>query len=130
MVQRIPSRSTGGRHRGFPLRAPIGSKGRKDEREGSKLFWNLVQLIKWVEEVFSPTAAVEFVVENVLSMDAEAREEISQQLGVEPLALCPSDVLPYNRPRLAWVSSAIEAGEGVTLERQSGYTRVHSRTCA
>ena len=93
--------------------------------EGSKLFWNLVQLIKWVEEVFSPTAAVEFVVENVLSMDAEAREEISQQLGVEPLALCPSDVLPYNRPRLAWVSSAVEAGEGVTLERQSGYTRVH-----
>lgn len=93
--------------------------------EGSKLFWNLVQLIKWVEEVFSPTAAVEFEVENVLSMDAEAREEISQQLGVEPLALCPSDVLPYNRPRLAWVSSAVEAGEGVTLERQSGYTRVH-----
>ena len=100
---------------GFPCVHLSAVRAGRMNAKGSKLFWNLVQLIKWVEEVFSPTAAVEFVVENVLSMDAEAREEISQQLGVEPLALCPSDVLPYNRPRLAWVSSAIEAGEGCHL---------------
>eukprot|EP00435_Cladocopium_sp_Y103_P072813 s379_g41.t1 len=93
--------------------------------EGSNLFWTLLRLIKWVEKVFSSTARVEFVVENVLSMDADARQEISRHLGVEPLALCPSDILPYNRPRLAWVSQAVVAGEGVRLEQQGDFTRVH-----
>ena len=92
--------------------------------EGSKLFWALLQLIRWVEQVFQPTAQVDFVVENVLSMDASAREEISHHLQVEPLALCPSDVLPYNRPRLAWVSAEVHGGSGVALEQQPGYTRV------
>ena len=94
------------------------------EGEGSKLFWNLKQLIDDVEAIFGETAEVEYVVENVFSMDVEAREEISTILQIEPLVLCPSDVLPFNRPRLAWVSYAVEAGPGVVLERCQGYTRV------
>ena len=99
--------------------------GRKNlSGEGSNLFWNLLQIIRWAEEVFGATAEVAFLVENVLSMDADARQEISRHLGVEPLALCPSDILPYNRPRLAWVSLPIHAGPGVELERQGDMVRV------
>lgn len=67
--------------------------------EGSKLFWKLVEILDWLRDVFSPGVSVLFLVENVLSMDGEARREISRHLGVEPFALCPSDILPYNRPR-------------------------------
>ena len=94
------------------------------EGEGSRLFWNLKELIDNVEIVFGETAEVEFVVENVFSMDVSAREEISSILKVEPLVVCPSDLLPYSRPRLAWVSFEVSAGPGVSLERCQGYTRV------
>jgi len=92
--------------------------------EGSKLFWNLVALLQWLRTIFGPTAQVDFIIENVLSMDTSARREISQVLGVEPYALCPSDLLPYNRPRLAWVSERLEEGPGIRLERLDGFTRV------
>ena len=111
---------------GFPcVHLSAVRAGRQNlEGEGSKLFWTLLQLIRWVEAVFGSTAQVDFIVENVLSMDISARREISHWLGVEPLALCPSDVLPYNRPRLAWVSSPVRAGVGISLEQQGDLTRV------
>ena len=78
--------------------------------------WSLTRLLGWIREVFSPTAHVEFLIENVLSMDTSARGEIPRELGIEPYALCPSDVLPYNRPRLAWVSQELQAGEDTWFE--------------
>lgn len=87
--------------------------------EGSKLFYNLVKLIGWCRQVFEPTAIFDFVVENVRSMDTSARHEISRILGVEPLGLCPSDLLPYNRPRLAWTSAEIHATAGTTITREN-----------
>eukprot|EP00435_Cladocopium_sp_Y103_P016708 s1499_g4.t1 len=95
------------------------------EGEGSRLFWNLRQLIDWVRDIFGKVARVDFLVENVLSMDASARAEISRELGVEPYALCPSDILPYNRPRLAWTSWELQPTEGVTFEAGDGFIRVH-----
>ena len=65
------------------------------------------------------------MVENVLRMDTAAQAQISVELSVEPLALCPSDMLPYNRPRLAWVSQPVVASKGVWLEPQDGFDRVH-----
>ena len=111
---------------GFPcIHLSAVRAGRRNlQGEGSVLFWKLLDLLHWLEEVFKPTASVEFLIENVLSMDSSARDEISSFLGVEPLALCPSDVLCYNRPRLAWMSMEVEAGPGVELWRQSGFTRV------
>ena len=61
-----------------------------------------------------------FLIENVRSMDASARAEISRILGVEPLGLCPSDILPYNRPRLAWTNKELAETEGITLEPMEG----------
>ena len=99
--------------------------GRKNlEGPGSNLFWKMKDIIDWVEAVFSPRAVVEFLVENVLSMDSEARNEISAVLDVKPLALCPSDVLCYGRPRLAWCSREMIATEGVQFEDCGDYVRV------
>ena len=91
---------------------------------GSNLFWDLKRIIDEVEEIFGSFAEVEFMVENVLSMDTDARAEISRVLGVEPIAMCPSDVLPYNRPRLAWVSKEIRNTAGTWMEQCKGYVRL------
>lgn len=95
------------------------------EGEGSCLFWNFKDIITWCKEAFRGVAQVDYLIENVFSMDVEARSEISRELGVEPLVLCPSDILPYNRPRLAWCTIPVVAGEGVTLCQHDGYVRVH-----
>ena len=111
---------------GFPcVHLSSARAGRKNlEGEGSRLFWNLVKLIEWTRAAFQDFAKVTFLVENVRSMDVSARDEISRVLGVEPFALCPSDFLPYNRPRLAWCSGTIEETVGADLLPQSGHTVV------
>ena len=111
---------------GFPcVHLSAVRAGRENlQGEGSKLFWNLVALLGWIRDVFGATAEVDFIIENVLSMDTSARREISQVLGVEPYALCPSDLLAYNRPRLAWVSMDLKEGRGVRFEHQEGFIRV------
>lgn len=56
--------------------------------QGSNLFFVLVQLIEWCQRHFAcPT---HFVVENVASMDGDARDEISAHLQVKPLRLDPA----------------------------------------
>ena len=114
---------------GFPcVHLSSARAGRENlEGEGSRLFYNLKRLITWVEDAFGHTAQVDFLVENVLSMDASARAEISRELGVEPYALCPSDILPYNRPRLAWTSQELVETEGISFERMEGFIRVHMK---
>ena len=113
-------------HAGFPC--VHLSSARADrlnlEGEGSNFFWELIRVLAIVEEEFSPTAQVEFVVENVASMDVAAREEISNHLGVEPIWVCPSDLMPFNRPRLAWVSAELQPCAGVTYEQGPGFVRV------
>ena len=114
---------------GFPcVHLSSARAGRQNlEGEGSNLFWELVRILGEAEEIFQPMVKVEFVVENVASMDVSARDEISRTLDVEPIMLCPSDCLPYNRPRLAWVSAELEASAGATFERREGFVRVHMK---
>lgn len=114
---------------GFPcVHLSSARAGRRNfEGDGSRLFWHLKKLITWTEETLKGVAKVDFLVENVFSMDTDARAQISRELGVEPLMLCPSDILPYNRPRLAWCSTPVSAGKGVTLEPLDGYVRVHMK---
>ena len=94
------------------------------EGEGSNLFFKLVEVIELLEETFLPTVPVEFVVENVFSMDVAARQEISMRLDVIPLKLDPADCSPMSRPRLAWVSKAVEPTPGVTLIDWGDYVEV------
>ena len=111
---------------GFPcVHLSSARAGRQNlSGEGSRLFWDLLQLIQWTRKIFGATAQVDFIVENVLSMDCDARDQISAWLDVKPLALDPADFLPYKRPRLAWVSRPVRATEGVELIDQGSFIRV------
>ena len=111
---------------GFPcVHLSSARAGRQNlEGEGSNLFWELLRVLKLVEDVFEPKVKTEFVVENVASMDIEARDEISAWLGVEPILVCPSDLMPFNRPRLAWVSVVLQDCADVTLEQGKGFVRI------
>eukprot|EP00438_Fugacium_kawagutii_P004456 Skav232379 [mRNA] locus=scaffold1077:196454:198747:- [translate_table: standard] len=91
--------------------------------EGSKLFWELLKLIGWVQEIFGVFCRVKWCVENVASMDEEARLQISQELDTIPIKLDPSDSLPFNRPRFAWMSEALYAMEGLDLIPEKEYVR-------
>lgn len=94
------------------------------EGEGSNLFFKLVELIEWCELVFSPRVPVEFVIENVFSMDISARNQISLRLAIKPLKLDPADCTPMSRPRLAWISKDVVAGPGVLLIDWEDYVEV------
>jgi len=112
---------------GFPCvhLSRVRAYRRNLDGEGSNLFWRLLELIGWVQTAFNGTAKVKFCVENVASMDEMARDEISQQLEVEPVKLDPADTLPYNRPRLAWCSEELFAMEELTLWREKGCVRAY-----
>ena len=92
--------------------------------EGSNLFFKLVEVIEMIESVFSTWAVVEFVVENVFSMDISARNEISRRLGIKPLKVDPADCSPISRPRLAWVSKEVLASSGVILVDHDDFAEV------
>ena len=91
--------------------------------EGSNLFWDLLDVLKMIQDTFSTFAKVKFCVENVASMDQEARKEISEQLEVMPVKLDPADCLPFSRPRLAWCSEPLYQMEGIELWTEGDYVR-------
>lgn len=93
------------------------------EGEGSKLFWDLLQVLQWIIEIFGTFAKVKYCIENVASMDEAARKQISEQLDIIPVKLDPADCLPFSRPRLAWCSEELVAMEGVELWTEKEYVR-------
>lgn len=95
------------------------------EGEGSNLFFKLVEIIEILEDVFSPRVTVEFLIENVFSMDVAARQEISARLGIKPLKLDPADCSPISRPRLAWISKEVVTTPGITFTDYGDYVEVH-----
>ena len=95
------------------------------EGEGSNLFFKLVEVIELLEDIFMPQVKVEFVIENVFSMDISARREISSRLGIKPLKLDPADCTPMSRPRLTWVSKEVTATSGVQLIDWGDYVQVY-----
>ena len=94
------------------------------EGEGSCLFFQLVRIIEVSEQIFEPEVKVEFVVENVFSMDISARQEFSLRLDVKPIKLDPAEIQPMSRPRLAWLSREVHSGEGVTLIDHGDFVEV------
>ena len=93
--------------------------------EGSNLFWKLLEVLGWIQDTFSSFCKVKFCVENVASMDEEARQQISAELDVAPVKLDPADSLPYSRPRLAWISEEIYEMEGLSLWTEGDYVRAY-----
>jgi len=73
----------------------------KKNREGlsgsrSGLFWEYVRILKEVKPKY-------FILENVNSMPKEAKQVITETLGVEPIMINAALVSAQNRKRLFWV---------------------------
>eukprot|EP00435_Cladocopium_sp_Y103_P067105 s619_g29.t1 len=77
------------------------------------------------QEFFSPHTFIKFCVENVASMDENARMTISDHLQVCPIKLDPSDILPVIRPRLAWCSETLYEMEGLELWTEREFVRAY-----
>lgn len=74
--------------------AKANREGLKGSRSG--LFWEYVRIRDEVKPKY-------FILENVASMPKEAKEVISEALGVEPVMINASLVSAQNRKRLFWV---------------------------
>jgi DNA-cytosine methyltransferase len=74
--------------------AKKGREGLKGSRSG--LFWEYVRIRDEVKPKY-------FILENVNSMPKEAKDTISEALGVEPVMINASLVSAQNRKRLFWV---------------------------
>jgi len=86
--------------------AKRGREGLEGTRSG--LFWEYVRILKEVKPKY-------FVLENVNSMPKEARDKISEALGVEPIMINASLVSAQQRRRLFWTNI-----EGVELPEDKG----------
>jgi DNA (cytosine-5)-methyltransferase 3A len=76
-------------------------EGLKGSRSG--LFWEYVRILNEVKPKY-------FILENVNSMPKEAKEVISEALGVQPVMINASLVSAQNRKRLFWVGKLDEFG--------------------
>ena len=70
-------------------------KGLSGERSG--LFWEYVRILKEVKPKY-------FILENVNSMPKEAKQLITETLGVEPIMINAALVSAQNRKRLFWTN--------------------------
>ena len=98
--------------------------------EGSNLFWQLLVLIQLVQRIFGTFSRVKWCVENVSSMEQDARAMISSQLETQPIKFDPSDCMPFSRPRFAWISEPLFEMEGISLVEEQDYVRAYvTATC-
>ena len=120
----------------------IAKKNRKGlDGERSGLFWEYVRILNEVKPKY-------FILENVASMPKEAKELISETLGVEPIMINATLVSAQNRKRLFWTNipnvvlpedkgillkDIIQTGENIvfqdTYKRLEGKPREHENKC-
>lgn len=89
----------------------------KKNRQGlagsrSGLFYEYLRILKEVQPKY-------FILENVASMPKEARDEITEQLGVEPIMINAGLVSAQNRRRLFWTNIPnveLPADKGIYLK--------------
>ena len=76
----------------------IAKKDRKGlDGERSGLFWEYVRVLKEIKPRY-------FILENVNSMPKEAKQIITETLGIEPIMINASLVSAQNRKRLFWTN--------------------------
>ena len=94
-----------------------GRKGLEGSR--SRLFFEIPRIIGICQRFFPNKVA--FMVENVFSMTAQARDEFSRVLGVEPVLIEAGDLAWVRRPRLYWFSWPVKVQQGEKLESLGSY---------
>jgi len=75
----------------------IAKRNRKGlEGDRSSLFWEYVRILRSTQPRF-------FILENVASMSPESKDQISKELGVQPVMINAALVSAQQRKRLFWV---------------------------
>ena len=111
---------------GFPCihLSSAGAFRQNLEEEGSNLFWKMLQILGWVQGIFNTFCKVKFCVENVASMDTDARFSISNQLEVAPVKLDPGEC-PLSAV-LGWLGAPNRCLRwGLQLWKDTEYTRAY-----
>ena len=102
---------------GFPCTDLSAAKAFRSNLLGehSGLFYEIKRILKQLKQVFGFSFDIRFVIENVSSMDAEAEEEISRELGRKPFHVNSAEAVPLQRPRFCWTNVDCEQEiEGAT----------------
>ena len=111
---------------GFPCRDLSGAnpsaKGLSGKR--SSLLHHALKLLRELLPAAFPGVEIEAILENVSSMKATCRDEISALCGTVPYKLCPSDVWPVLRPRFWWFSYSLDDHSFLEIEVKDGYAKV------
>lgn len=96
---------------GFPCNDLSSARAGRMNLDGpaSILFWEVPRVLKLVKDNFGAHVVVKYVLENVASMDREATEQISTEMGSTPYLLDPVQAVPMRRPRHCWSSEILES---------------------
>ena len=93
---------------------------------GSSLFYEVKRILRELKMVFGLNFEIRFVGENVSSMDVEAEQEISRELGRRPFFVNCSDAVPIQRPRFCWTNVDCELDlPGSFKEIGPRFTTIH-----
>jgi site-specific DNA-cytosine methylase len=93
--------------------------------KNSILFWEIPRIRKLLQEEFGHLVVIKQAVENVASMDANAAQEISNELGTTPYLFDPVRAVPMRRPRYAWVTEPLEGAlEDISIHSRSYWREV------
>ena len=87
----------------------------------SSLLFEALRIERLIREVFPPCVKINYIYENVSSMDVEARSQISTLVGSTPWKLDPRDVLPISRVRVGQFPT--QTSRGPALCEQGGLHR-------
>ena len=110
---------------GFPCQDLSGAnpaaKGLTGNR--SSLLHQALGLLRELLPAAFPGIEIEAILENVSSMKAAYRDEISALCDTAPYKLCPSDVWPDLRPRFWWLTCALDNHRYLEIEFKDGYAK-------
>ena len=111
---------------GFPCVDLSSVKFNRMNLEGkeSKLFFEILRIIRLIRKVFGVHFVLKFFVENVSSMDKEAATQVSDALGTLPYKVQCSDAVPVSRPRFCWTNQSLDGLPGISIVKREYYFEV------
>ena len=111
---------------GFPCTDLCSAKYGRQNLAGSQssLFYELVRIIKLVKRTYGFSFKVIYAAENVASMDEEAEQQITAELGVRPWRMDPADVAPIHRPRYCWTNAEFSPMDGVSVAEKDRWLEI------